>query len=114
MSLRLLPRRPDLRLIVTSATIETQRFAEFFGGAPVIDVEGRTYPVEVRYRPLAEEDEEAPPLPEAVRDALVFRHGIDTASLDTECLGETRLLVPTPDGRAEPRNRRVQVVTLGP
>jgi ATP-dependent helicase HrpA len=67
---RLLPRRPDLRLVVTSATIETQRFAEFFGGAPVIDVEGRTHPVEVRYRPLAEEDEAAPPLPEAVRDAL--------------------------------------------
>ena len=67
---RLLPQRPDLRLIVTSATIETQRFAEFFGGAPIIDVEGQSYPVEVRYRPLAEEDEAAPPLPEAVRDAL--------------------------------------------
>jgi ATP-dependent helicase HrpA len=68
---RLLPARPDLRLVVTSATIETQRFAEYFGGAPVIDVEGRTYPVEVRYRPLAEEDEAAPPLPEAIRDAVV-------------------------------------------
>ncbi len=67
---RLLPQRPDLRLIVTSATIETQRFAEFFGGAPVIDVEGQSYPVEVRYRTLAEEDEAAPPLPEAIRDAL--------------------------------------------
>ena len=67
---RLLPRRPDLRLVVTSATIETQRFAEYFGGAPVIDVEGQSYSVEVRYRPLAEEDEAAPPLPEAVRDAL--------------------------------------------
>ncbi|MCE3285143.1 MAG: ATP-dependent helicase HrpA, partial [Steroidobacteraceae bacterium] len=67
---RLLPRRPDLRLIVTSATIETQRFADYFDGAPVIDVEGRTFPVEVRYRPLAEEDETAPPLPEAIRDAL--------------------------------------------
>jgi len=67
---RLLPRRPDLRLVVTSATIETQRFAEFFGGAPVIDVEGQAHPVEIRYRPLAEEDEEAPPLPEAVRDAI--------------------------------------------
>ena len=66
----LLPKRPDLRLIVTSATIETQRFAEFFGGAPIIDVEGQSYPVEMRYRPLAEEDEAAPPLPEAVRDAL--------------------------------------------
>ncbi len=67
---RLLPQRPDLRLIVTSATIETQRFAEYFGGAPIIDVEGQSFPVEVRYRPLAEEDETAPPLPEAVRDAL--------------------------------------------
>jgi ATP-dependent helicase HrpA len=67
---RLLPQRPDLRLVVTSATIETQRFAEFFGGAPIIDVEGQSYPVEVRYRPLAEEEEAAPPLPEAVRDAL--------------------------------------------
>jgi ATP-dependent helicase HrpA len=67
---RLLPRRPEFRLIVTSATIETQRFAEFFGGAPVIDVEGQSHPVEMRYRPLQEDDEEAPPLPEAVRIAL--------------------------------------------
>ncbi len=51
---------------------------------------------------------------EAVRDTLVTRHGIDPARLETEGFGETRLLVPTPDGRAEPRNRRVQVVTLGP
>ena len=67
---QLLPRRPDLRLVVTSATIETQRFAEFFGGAPVVDVEGQAWPVEVRYCPLQEEDESSPPLPEAVRDAL--------------------------------------------
>ncbi len=63
----LLPRRPDLKLIITSATIETQRFAEHFAGprgpAPVIEVSGRTYPVEVRYRPLTvttEEDREEP------------------------------------------------------
>jgi ATP-dependent RNA helicase HrpA len=60
----LLPRRPDLKLIITSATIETARFAEHFGGAPVIEVTGRTYPVEVRYRPLvtvdAEDDTEEP------------------------------------------------------
>ncbi|PJJ98483.1 ATP-dependent RNA helicase HrpA [Lysobacteraceae bacterium NML03-0222] len=56
----LLQKRPDLKLIVTSATIDTARFAEHFGGAPVVEVEGRTYPVEVRYRPLAEtEDGEA-------------------------------------------------------
>ncbi|PJK02934.1 ATP-dependent RNA helicase HrpA [Lysobacteraceae bacterium NML75-0749] len=56
----LLAKRPDLKLIVTSATIDTARFAEHFGDAPVVEVEGRTYPVEVRYRPLAEtEDGEA-------------------------------------------------------
>src|SRR3954451_7612512 len=53
----LLARRPDLKLIITSATIETQRFAEHFADAagkpaPVIEVSGRTFPVEVRYRPL--------------------------------------------------------------
>lgn len=50
----LLPRRPDLKLIVTSATIDTARFSEHFGGpsrAPIIEVSGRLYPVEVRYRP---------------------------------------------------------------
>nr|WP_090340526.1 ATP-dependent RNA helicase HrpA [Mycolicibacterium malmesburyense]CRL69886.1 ATP-dependent helicase HrpA [Mycolicibacterium malmesburyense] len=48
----LLPRRPDLKLIVTSATIEPERFAEHFDGAPIVEVSGRTYPVEIRYRPL--------------------------------------------------------------
>jgi ATP-dependent helicase HrpA len=48
----LLPRRPDLKLIVTSATIEPQRFAAHFGGAPIVEMSGRTYPVQIRYRPL--------------------------------------------------------------
>ena len=51
---QLLPKRPDLKLIVTSATIDTARFAEHFGGAPVVGVEGRGFPVEMRYRPLGE------------------------------------------------------------
>ena len=63
-------RRPELRVIVTSATIETRRFAEFFGGAPVVDVEGRSYPVEIRYRPLRGRVADAPSLPEAVGSAL--------------------------------------------
>ncbi len=56
---RLLPRRPDLKVIITSATIDPQRFSEHFRefGAPVIEVSGRTYPVEVRYRPLADPDD---------------------------------------------------------
>ena len=48
---RLLPRRPDLKVIITSATIDPERFARHFDGAPVIEVSGRTYPVEIRYRP---------------------------------------------------------------
>ena len=56
---QLLPRRPDLKVIVTSATIDTERFARHFGGAPIVEVSGRTYPVEVRYRPLVDPD--APP-----------------------------------------------------
>src|SRR5688500_15947547 len=55
---QLLPRRPDLKVIVTSATIDTERFAAHFGGARVVDVEGRGYPVEVRYRPLEGEGED--------------------------------------------------------
>lgn len=49
---QLLPRRPDLKVIITSATIDTTRFSAHFDDAPVIEVSGRTYPVEVRYRPL--------------------------------------------------------------
>ncbi len=51
----LLPRRPDLKIIITSATIDPQRFSRHFHHAPVIEVSGRTYPVEVRYRPIVEE-----------------------------------------------------------
>jgi ATP-dependent helicase HrpA len=49
---QLLPKRPDLKIIVTSATIDADRFSRHFNGAPVIEVSGRTYPVEIRYRPL--------------------------------------------------------------
>jgi len=59
---RLLPRRPDLKVIITSATIDPQRFAEHFAHrgrpAPVVEVSGRMYPVEIRYRPLADPDGE--------------------------------------------------------
>ena len=55
---KLLPERPDLKLIITSATIDPERFAAAFGGAPVVEVSGRTYPVEVRYRPKIEGGED--------------------------------------------------------
>ncbi len=55
---RLLPKRPDLKVVITSATIDPERFARHFGEAPIVEVSGRTYPVEVRYRPLLEDDSE--------------------------------------------------------
>jgi ATP-dependent helicase HrpA len=69
---RLLPRRPELKLLITSATIDAQRFSEHFGNAPVIEVSGRMYPVEIRYRPIEAEDEEDKEidLPEVIADAV--------------------------------------------
>ncbi|MFJ7900470.1 ATP-dependent RNA helicase HrpA [Streptomyces sp. NPDC096198] len=55
---QLLPRRPDLKVVITSATIDPERFSRHFGDAPIVEVSGRTYPVEVRYRPLLEADSE--------------------------------------------------------
>ena len=55
---QLLPKRPDLKVVITSATIDPERFSRHFGEAPIIEVSGRTYPVEVRYRPLLEDESE--------------------------------------------------------
>ncbi len=75
---RLLPRRPDLKVVITSATIDPERFAAHFADAhgrpaPIIEVSGRTYPVEVRYRPLLEEsydDEEGEPVQRDQTEAI--------------------------------------------
>ena len=92
---RLLPERPDLKVIITSATIDPERFAAAFGGAPVIEVSGRTYPVEVRYRPIegGEDGDQGQAISDAIDelsaegpgDILVFLSGEreirDTADL---------------------------------
>ena len=95
----LLPRRPDLRVIVTSATIDVARYSEFFGTgtpggegfapAPVIEVSGRTYPVELRYRPLPPEDEQGrqPEPEEHLADAV--------AEVCKEGPGDVLVFVPT-------------------
>ena len=62
---QLLPKRPDLKVVITSATIDPERFSRHFGDAPIVEVSGRTYPVEVRYRPLLEEESD-----EADRDQI--------------------------------------------
>ena len=55
---QLLPRRPDLKVIITSATIDAERFSKHFNNAPVLEVSGRTYPVDILYRPLHAQDED--------------------------------------------------------
>ena len=71
----LLPRRPDMKLVITSATIDAERFSRHFADsdgkpAPVIEVSGRLYPVEVRYRPLDAMDEDEADLNDAISDAV--------------------------------------------
>ncbi|MGR8980856.1 MAG: ATP-dependent RNA helicase HrpA [Gammaproteobacteria bacterium] len=69
----LLPKRPELKVIVTSATIDPERFSRHFNNAPIIEVSGRTYPVDVRYRPIEqneEEDETSDDLQHAILDAV--------------------------------------------
>ena len=90
---RLLPKRPDLKVIITSATIDPERFAAAFGGAPIVEVSGRTYPVEVRYRPSGEDADQGQAISDAIDelsaegpgDILVFLSGEreirDTADL---------------------------------
>ena len=81
---QLLERRSELRVIVTSATIDTARFASHFNDAPIVEVSGRTYPVEIRYQPVGEDDDEVDAVAAAVRelatttssgDVLVFLSG---------------------------------------
>jgi ATP-dependent helicase HrpA len=72
---RILPRRPDLKLIITSATIDPERFSEHFGGAPIIEVSGRTFPVEILYRPPGEDEELLDALADTVEELLAERDG---------------------------------------
>ena len=82
-----LPQRPELKVIITSATIDPQRFADFFGGAPVLEVSGRSYPVEIRYRSLTgDEEEEELTLPEGVVAAI--------RDLDHDARGDVLVFLP--------------------
>jgi len=77
---QLLPKRPDLKIIITSATIDTARFSKHFDDAPVVEVSGRNYPVELRYRPLYESEERDGDMVQGILDAVdelsrLDRHG---------------------------------------
>ncbi|MDT7572322.1 MAG: ATP-dependent helicase HrpA [Actinomycetota bacterium] len=103
---QLLPRRPDLKLVITSATIDPGRFAEHFDEAPIVEVSGRTYPVEVRYRPPSEDTDAVQAIAEAVDelegeapgDVLVFLSGEreirDTAEVLRGRLGDRTEVLP--------------------
>ena len=89
---QLLPRRPELKLIVTSATIDPQKFSRHFDDAPVIEVSGRTYPVEVRYRPPEEEgDERGDPMQQAILDAVDELSSIDRGDILVFLSGEREI-----------------------
>jgi ATP-dependent helicase HrpA len=85
---QLLPRRPELKLVITSATMDPERFARHFGRAPIVEVSGRSYPVEVRYRPLeaAGEEERDRDLQQAMLEAVD-----EVASIGT---GDTLVFLP--------------------
>jgi ATP-dependent helicase HrpA len=86
----LLPRRPDLKVVITSATLDTEKFARAFQGAPVIEVSGRMYPVEVRWRPPDSEGEEGG------EDAYVEAAVAAVEDIRRERLpGDTLIFMPT-------------------
>ncbi|MFT4244952.1 MAG: ATP-dependent RNA helicase HrpA [Micrococcaceae bacterium] len=91
---RLLPQRPDLKVIITSATIDPERFSEHFDNAPILTVSGRTYPVEVRYRPLRPD-----PFAEVQFEERELNDGICDAVLELRKETEGDILVFLPGER---------------
>ncbi len=84
---QLLPRRPDLKVIVTSATIDTARFSEHFADAPIIEVSGRTYPVEVVYEPLGADAD----LIDGIARAVTQLHALGEGDILVFCSGEREI-----------------------
>jgi ATP-dependent helicase HrpA len=105
---QLLPNRPDLKVIITSATIDPERFAEAFGRAPIVEVSGRTYPVEVRYRPVAEDADQG----QAILDAIAELSAEGPGDILVFLSGE-REIRDTADLLAGPKDReRLEVLPL--
>jgi ATP-dependent helicase HrpA len=109
---QLLPTRPDLKVIITSATIDTARFSEHFDDAPIIEVSGRTYPVEVRYRPPEDADTgEALTQTEAIVDAVHELEREGSGDILVFCSGE-REIREASDALGDARLRNTEVVAL--
>ncbi|MGH3671881.1 MAG: DEAD/DEAH box helicase, partial [Pseudonocardiaceae bacterium] len=88
---QLLPRRPDLAVVITSATIDPGRFSRHFDGAPVIEVSGRTYPVEVRYRPVGVDRSDDRDQTQAICDAVAELRGADPGDILVFLSGEREI-----------------------
>jgi ATP-dependent RNA helicase HrpA len=109
---RLLPRRPDLKVIITSATIDTGRFSAHFDDAPVIEVSGRTYPVDVRYRPPEDGDTgESLTQSEAIVDAVNELELVGDGDILVFCSGE-REIREASDALTAARLRNTEIVQL--
>jgi ATP-dependent helicase HrpA len=88
----LLPKRPDLKLIITSATIDTERFSQHFDDAPIVEVSGRSHPVEVRYRPLDDPDLPEPrDQPQGICDAVEELFADGPGDVLVFCSGEREI-----------------------
>ncbi len=109
---RVLPERRDLKVIITSATIDTARFAEHFDDAPVVEVSGRTYPVEVRYRPLDDPGQPEPrDQPQGIADAVAELAREGTGDILVFCSGE-REIGDAADAIGELNLRHTEILPL--
>ncbi|MEM7708974.1 MAG: ATP-dependent RNA helicase HrpA [Pseudomonadota bacterium] len=109
---RLLPKRPDLKLIITSATIDTARFSAHFDDAPVIEVSGRSYPVEMRYRPLLDESGESISLPDAIVQAVAELSQVDPRGDALVFLSGERDIREAADALSKAQLRNTEILPL--
>ncbi len=84
----ILPKRPDLKVIITSATINTERFSKYFNDAPIIEVSGRSFPVDIEYRPRSETDENDD---KSLQQAII--HAVDEAAI-YDAMGDILIFLP--------------------
>ena len=111
----LLPKRPDLKLIITSATIDPERFAKHFGNAPIVNVSGRTFPVDVRYRPIElieEDDETSADLQQAILDAVDELHRDLRGDILIFLSGEHEIRETTESLRKHHHSNRYEILPL--
>jgi ATP-dependent helicase HrpA len=111
----LLPKRPDLKIIITSATIDPERFAKHFNNAPIVNVSGRTFPVDIRYRPIElieEDDETSADLQQAILDAVDELHRDMRGDILIFLTGEHEIRETTESLRKHHHSNRYDILPL--